>query len=699
MYTNVRVRKPICSRFAVVGLSVLALVLLAGTLHPLPAQSSTAGAAAPAENASADKAAAKEQAAQAAAPAQPAGTEGFTFGAYQGHSSFEVGYRFSSGIDGNDQMYRSQVNLFEGARLLNSYVSLRSAPGTGLFDRLDLSVSNWGDPYNTARINISRSDLYDFRASYRNLNYYNFISNFANPQLDRVGNTFAQHKLNVDNRMSNIELRLFPNRRIVPFVGFSRNTSAGPGFTTVESTGNEFLLHTRWDYASNEFHGGLQFNFSTLNITVEQGYRTLRNHTTVTDADQPQGNEGTRPFMGQVISLDSLSRAYFGKTKLPTTKILAKFSPFQNLRMTGRYLYTMGDVESALGESRSGNLISLEDFLVYGSANDSFSGRAKKPNHNGAFLIEYSPFSRLTLTDSVDTLDYHISGAGLLSTFFVNATSLFGPGTPGNAFSQSQLDTEFIYNEVRNQAELEYDLGGGFAVRGGHRYTYVDVHNNDSDDIADTNHSRRAALVGLVYRPGRWLRLDLDYEKTKTNAPITRTDLFNWDQFNFDWRVGSWKGLSFNGRVSVQRNSDPAIDTAFKAHNKNYTAGLSYEPSERFNISVDYSRSKLLSDFSIVLPQNLLTARSIFDERVSGFGGRMAVGIYRSSKLELGYRGVINRGTAPIEFHQPYASLWIPFGANFALKPTWQYFGYTDKLFGFETYKSHLVTFSLVFTR
>jgi hypothetical protein len=32
-----------------------------------------------------------------------------------------------------------------------------------------------------------------------------------------------------------------------------------------------------------------------------------------------------------------------------------------------------------------------------------------------SFLIEYSPFSRITLTDTVDTLNYHVSGDAMLS--------------------------------------------------------------------------------------------------------------------------------------------------------------------------------------------------------------------------------------------------------------------------------------------
>lgn len=691
MNVNLSLRKPIALLY------VPALVLLAGTMCLLPAQSNppgTTGAAA-SDSTSSDK---TQEAAQAAPLAQTSPTEGFKLGIYEGHSDVEVGYRWSSGIGGNDQMFRSQVNLFDGARLLDSHVTLRSTPGTGFFDRMDLSLSNWGDPYNTLRFNISRMDLYDFRASYRDLNYYNFISAFANPLLGQ-GDLFAQHNLNVDYRTSDFELRLFPNHKIVPFVGYSHTGAGGPGFTTVESTGNEFLLQTRWEYSADEYRGGVQFNFPTFNLTVEEGYRYLKNDTSVTNDNQPQGNEGTKTYLGQTITLSSLNGGYHGRTKLPTSKILAKYTPFHNLRMTARYMYTMGDMDSSMGEIRTGNQIDLTDFLIYGAAADGFNGRAKKPNHNGSFLIEYSPSSRITLTDNVDTLDYHISGAGLLSTLFLNASSLLGPSPTTSTTVTSLLNTEFVYSEVGNQAQAEIDLGHGFAARVGHRYTFLDVTNNDSQDVAATNVSRNTGLVGIVYRPGSWLRLDVDYENTQTNRPATRTDLFDYDRFNIDLRTGSWKGFNFNGRISLQNNKLPSSDIDLKGRNQDYVGGLSYEPNERFSLSLDFSRSNLFSDLLVVVPQNLLTAPSIFNERASGIGGRLGLGIYHGAKAEIGYRGIINNGSAPLDYHQPYASLWIPLGFKVALKPSWQYFDYRDKLIGLEDYRTHLVTVSLVYSR
>jgi len=387
--------------------------------------------------------------------------------------------------------------------------------------------------------------------------------------------------------------------------------------------------------------------------------------------------------------------------KLPTSKILAKYAPLANLRIIGRYMYTMGDTETTVGEKSAGTLFSLEDFLSYASANDALRGKAKKPNHNGSFLVEYSPFSRITLTDTFDALGYHISGDAMRTTLYADAASLLG-GDPSTSVSVSDaLDSRFVFNRVRNQAEVEVDLIHGLSVRAGHRYTFTSVklQNDDSGEVTESDMTGQTGIFGFVYRPSTRLRVGFDYENTRSDQPLTRTDLLDYDQFNLDARFGAWKGFSINGRLAVRRNSNDALDIDYRSHDWNFSGGLSWQPIDRITLSADYSRSDVFSTLLFVIPQNFRTDRSIFDERVSGVGGSMTVGLYRDYKAEFGYRGIISRGTNRLEFHQPYASLWIPLKGGLAFKPSWQYFGYSENNFSIENYKGHKAAFSLVYTR
>src|SRR5512136_2812449 len=109
------VRKPNSSRFMIVGFSVLVLVLLAGPVRPLTAQSNPPGTASGAEAAGTSDPDSKpeQQPAQAAPKSQAAPGEGFKLGPYDAHTEFEFGFRWNSGIRGSHEMYRSQVNLFD----------------------------------------------------------------------------------------------------------------------------------------------------------------------------------------------------------------------------------------------------------------------------------------------------------------------------------------------------------------------------------------------------------------------------------------------------------------------------------------------------------------------------------------------------------------------------------------------------------
>jgi hypothetical protein len=652
------------------------------------------------------EAAAAPQATTAPA-AQVSPKEGFKLGLYEGHSEIEVGYRWVSDTAGNRDVYRSMVNLGDGPKLLRSRIALRSTGSGALFDKLDLSLDSWGgEPYNTMRLSFGRSDLYQFRADYRNLNYFNFLPTFANPVLGDalLGNRLllGQHSLNVTYRSTDLELRLFPNSRIRPYVGYSRSSGFGPGFTTTEFTGNEFLLSTDWRYAADDYRGGVDLTLWKLNLTLEQGYRYLRNDTAVAFSGDTAGNTN-RPFLGNPVTLDSLNRGYHDRTSMPFSKVIAKFSPFDNLRFTGRYIYSMADVDGNSAEVASGSFVTLAERLIYRAASDSFDTRAKRPDHNGAFVAEFSPFSRLTLIDQFDTRRHHVSGSALLATLFLGARSLAGPGGPARDITATDIAESFIsFEQLRNQAEVEFELGRGFSARGGHRYTFAETTLRDTgdDNVVErsADYTQNTGIAGLAFRRGRWMHLSLDYEKNDTNGVLTRTDLLDFDQVRFQWRLGPWKHISTTGRVFNLRNSNLQNDVDLRSHNRNFAFEVNYEPTERFSLSVDYSRASIYSNIAILLPQTLELDRSLFDERTHGVGGSIGVGLYRGSRVDFGYRGILNLGSYPLNYHQPFASITVPMQNGLAFRTYWQYFGYNEKGFSLQDHRTHLVTFSLAYS-
>jgi hypothetical protein len=116
-------------------------------------------------------------------------------------------------------------------------------------------------------------------------------------------------------------------------------------------------------------------------------------------------------------------------------------------------------------------------------------------------------------------------------------------------------------------------------------------------------------------------------------------------------------------------------------------------------LSLDYQRSDILSAMAIILPQTLNLDRSFFDERGSSVGGSMGIGIYHGLRTDFGYRVILNAGSFPLNFYQPFASLSIPLPNHFTIRTNWQYFGYNEKGTNLQDYRTHLITIGLAYSR
>src|ERR1035438_4838808 len=94
--------------------------------------------------------------------------------------SFDFGYRWVDDLRGSTATYRSIVNLGEGPKLTGLDFTITD-PKHRLFDRIDARANSWGgDPYNTAHIDVSKRGIYELRADYRNMAYFNALPSFAN---------------------------------------------------------------------------------------------------------------------------------------------------------------------------------------------------------------------------------------------------------------------------------------------------------------------------------------------------------------------------------------------------------------------------------------------------------------------------------------------------------------------------------------
>ena len=144
----------------------------------------------------------------------------------------ELGWR-TLNLDGNEEMYRSQINEREGF-LLRAFTLQTADFGTGttLFDHFRVDASELGaGPAGMFRIELGKSSAYTLRMNYRQADLYSALPRLANPFL-AAGVVPGQHTLDLERRTFEIDLELLPWRTITPFIGFTSYESSGPGTST-----------------------------------------------------------------------------------------------------------------------------------------------------------------------------------------------------------------------------------------------------------------------------------------------------------------------------------------------------------------------------------------------------------------------------------------------------------------------------------
>src|ERR1700691_4564439 len=104
---------------------------------------------------------------------------------YTLHESIDLGGHVAN-INGSGAMYDTLVNQQSGPRILGETYELRALPGTKntLVDRLKAFTSGLGgDPYNVAKLDYSKGELYDFSGMFRRDRQYFDYNLLGNPNL------------------------------------------------------------------------------------------------------------------------------------------------------------------------------------------------------------------------------------------------------------------------------------------------------------------------------------------------------------------------------------------------------------------------------------------------------------------------------------------------------------------------------------
>jgi hypothetical protein len=635
-----------------------------------------------------DQAKPADQAAAAAAPAAspaPASDEWFT-------GSFDFGYRWVEDVRGNNPTYRSIVNLGEGPKLTGLDFTITD-PKHRLFDRIDARANAWGgDPYNTAHLQVVKRGIYEITGDYRNIAYFNAMPSYANP-VAPFG--FNEQSFDTRNRTGMVDIQLFPGKHILPYLVFERNSSAGHGVETwVQDEVNDYPVAVQLRDSTNNYRGGLRFEYNRWHVTLEEGGTTYKNDDQAAFNGVNYGDR-TTPALGTTQVLNTLTQTYGIRGTSTYTRVLGTATPFSWLNLYGQYLRSNVNSDARYFDIVSGNFALLSSLLIYSGQYNIGTSSASAPHTLANAGAEVRPFKRLRIVESLITNRYSATGVGALTEQI-----LLSPGSSLPALV-SVLSTPQAVNNNQNQIDLILDVTSKITVRGGYRYVWGDATVragvlDQSGPLAFGQLKRNVGLAGLTVRPWQKLTANVDYEGAQTDREYFRTSLYNYNLVRARARYQPFSSLFFQANYRYLDNSNPTPGVQYELRNQDTSLAAFWTPngSKRFSIMAEYDRYTMYSSINyLVLPfytptvsiyrDNANTATSTIDialpEIVAG----------HAPKLSAGGSLFISAGSRATRYYQPLGRLSVPIRKNVQWNTEWRWYGYSEPMYLYEGFRTH----------
>lgn len=244
---------------------------------------------------------------------------------YSAHYSVDMSGRTNDTV-GSGAMYDTMLNLQSGPRVSGETVELH---------KLDSNKHAWvddaratgsgfgGDPYNFARLSMSKAKLYEFNGTFRRDRQYFDYDLLGNPNIPGgltlpIGPSTAptghllwqqpQHSSVMTNsvrRMTDTDLTLYPQSKLSFHLGYSQNIMQGPSLLPVRSGGvvkYNSLMEQYLRHSTDEYTMAIDWKpVKGTQLTYEQRIHHYKENSYFTldpNGFQVQEADGTAAYLG-----------------------------------------------------------------------------------------------------------------------------------------------------------------------------------------------------------------------------------------------------------------------------------------------------------------------------------------------------------------------------------------------------------------
>jgi hypothetical protein len=150
--------------------------------------------------------------------------------------------------------------------------------------------------------------------------------------------------------------------------------------------------------------------------------------------------------------------------------------------------------------------------------------------------------------------------------------------------------------------------------------------------------------------------------------------------------------LAVSAAFGILNNRNEAPDVSLDFQSRQSSVSVFFAPNEgkRFSVTADYTRSTLRSDLPFLEPQTFTTDISRYRDNGHHGGAWGEVAVARGVRLSLGGSYSVNTGSRPTRYYQPQARVVVPLKGKASWTAEWRWFGFTERRYAYENFRTHL---------
>jgi hypothetical protein len=696
-------RRPLAAVAVLIGLTA-SVSLLAGRL-PVRAQSSveklpTSSEAKQPVDSSLSAAEAMQRPNEKPAPEKT----GRVMGDYAWSSAIEAGYRFVDS-DGSRDRFLSDLYLRNGLRLLDLNLDARSISGRGgLFDFMRADATNGaGDASQSYYLRLEKSRLYRFDGTVREFNFYRYLPSFA----------LGQHNFDLDQKASDFNFKLFPQRTVRLNLGYSRSSAAGPLSTTYGVEGDAFQIAGRSRWESNDYRIGMETTYRRWDFSLGGIYRYFKNDTeyfqeagTVNQGNNPAVTSASLDFFNRDQPTRSKATVVHGSVRGDLTRRLhlVALGSHTGDRLNANQFDQLTGTGMALGAGGTPRIL-LNQIAA--------TGYVKQTSDSSDVGLSYDITENISLSDSFRYYAFRVAGD---VTTLTQRSRRSQTGVLTNTATNTLDNRLTDYRSYWNTLQLQFNYGRRFSANAGWRATHrtVTLTNPDEGDgrYPQTNHT---LISGLRVRPVKNTSLFFDYERGETDLAFVRTNPLAYRRFRVRANVRVTNSFSLDSALTATDTANPAAQVNQEGDFRAFSVSATWEPKERLWLTGGYNYDYLFSTADIIFYTNFRQnqGRSIYYARQNAVFVDSRFGLTRRLDIFLVYRYLQDRGapasigfptgrndflnSLPLHRHNPEARVSFRFNRHTTGSISYRHYSYNEIILNPEDYRANILTTSLRF--